>query len=97
MPQNGPPIPTSEYEETSARTEWADFRDALSETELQALSVIIHGNREIKHFADECGIMLEVLVDGINGKAMDCIGDSLLDDGFELYDDYQAHVKDLLR
>jgi hypothetical protein len=91
------PIPAMENEQVSANTIWADFRLILSETELQALSVLLRGNMDIKTFADECGIMLEVLVDGINEKAMDHIGDNLLDDAFVLYDDYMEHVKELLR
>ena len=97
MPQSGPPMPTMNHEEVTVNPDWANLRNALSETELQALSVIIRGNRDIKKFADECGIMLEVLVDGINEKAMDCIGDNLMDDGFDLYDDYHEHVKEIIR
>jgi len=95
MPQNMPPIAAIDNEQASANTIWADFRNTLSETELQALSVLIRGNMDIKKFADECGIMLEVLVDGINEKAMDSIGDNLMDDAFDLYDDYKEQVKDL--
>jgi len=96
MPQPMPPQPTMENEQVSANTLWTDFRNTLSETELQALSVFIRGNMDIKKFADECGIMLEVLVDGINEKAMDHIGDNLMDDAFVIYDDYKEHVKELL-
>lgn len=96
MPQPMPPIPTMENIQVPANTIWADLRNTLSETELQALSVFIRGNMDIKKFADECGIMLEVLVDGINEKAMDHIGDNLMDDAFVLYDDYKEHVKELL-
>ena len=35
-------------------------------------------------------------MDGINEKAMDSIGDSILDDGFELYDDYREQVKEMV-
>ena len=41
--------------------------------------------------------MLEVLVDGINEKAMDFIGDNLLDEEFVLYDDYKEQVKELIK
>ena len=40
--------------------------------------------------------MLEVLADGINEKAMDAIGDSLMDGEFVLYDDYIQQVKELV-
>ena len=42
-------------------------------------------------------MMLEVLVDGINEKAMDAIGDSLIDDEFVLYEDYINQVKELVK
>jgi hypothetical protein len=41
--------------------------------------------------------MLEVLVDQINEKAMDMIGDNLLDEEFALYKDYREQVKELIR
>jgi len=96
MPQNMPPIPTIENEQASAITIWADFKNTLSETELQALSVLLHEKTDIKKFANECGIMLEVLVDGINEKAMDSIGDNLMDDEFVLYEDYKDQIRELI-
>jgi len=75
---------------------WSDLKYILSETELRALSVIFQGN-DIKGFADECGAMLEVLIDGINEKAMDYIGDNLIDDDFVLYDDYKESVRELIK
>jgi hypothetical protein len=68
----------------------------LSDVEIKALSVVLQGEMELKKYADECGIMLEVLVDGINEKAIDFIGDNLLDDDFALYDDYKEQVKELV-
>ena len=35
-------------------------------------------------------------MDGINEKSMDCIGDSLLDDEFTIYDDYIEQVKGMV-
>ena len=68
---------------------------AFSDIELGALSAVLNGG-SLKLFADEHGIMLEVLADGINEKAMDFIGDNLLDDELELYDDYINQVKELV-
>lgn len=99
----------SEAELASPMSVWDNLKDALNEEEIKALSVILRGEEttaeglrpsalcSIKAFADECGIMLEVLVDGINGKAMDYIGDNLMDDEFVLYDDYKEQVKDLIK
>lgn len=75
---------------------WNQLKLALSEMQLQALTRIIHGGADVKQFADEHGIMLEVLADGINEKAVDVVGDSLLDDEFVIYDDYLAQVKEML-
>ena len=39
---------------------------------------------------------MEVLLDGINEKALDCTGDSILDDEAALYDDYREQVKEMV-
>ena len=74
-----------------------DLKSSLTEIEIKALSVIFHGKIELKKFADDCGIMLEVLVDGINEKAVDYMGDNLLDEDFALYDDYKEQVEEWIR
>ena len=74
---------------------WENLKDILTENELRALDVVLQGD-DIKAFADECGIMIEVLVDGINEKAMDYIGDNLMDEDFALYDDYKEPVSRML-
>ena len=42
------------------------------------------------------GMMPEVLADGINEKAVDTVGDSLLDGALALYEDYLEPVKGML-
>jgi len=87
-----PPASTSE-----TPSEPSDgLRDMLTDIERQALAIVLHGEMELTQFANKCGIMPEVLVDGINEKAMDCIGDSLLDEDFLLYEDYKEQVKELI-
>ncbi len=76
---------------------WEGLKNILTKVEIGALSVVLHGGMELKKYADECGIMQEVLVDGINEKAMDLIGDSLLDEEFSLYNDYKEQVKELIK
>lgn len=76
---------------------WESLKNELTEIEIKALSVVLHGEMDLKKYANECGVMLEVLVEGINEKAMDFISDSLLDDDFVIYDDYKEQVKDLIR
>ena len=75
-----------------AVSEWDVLRNALSPAETDALAVILHDNENIKAYADKINIMLEVLADGINEKAADIIGDSILEvDGERVivYDDYK--------
>jgi len=86
-----PPIKT-------AMDEWAALKTALSTTELEALSAILRGEADLKQFADEHGVMLEVLADGINEKAMDYVGDNLLEllDGMTLYEDYLEKVSEMV-
>ena len=75
---------------------WKDLKNALSQTEQEALQFILHGDADIRQFADEHNVMPEVLADGINEKAVDAVGDSLLDDEFSIYDDYLEQVREML-
>jgi len=67
----------------------------FNEVELKALTRLLRGG-DLKTFADEQGMMLEVLADSINVKAMDFIGDNLLDDDLALYEDYESKVKEMV-
>lgn len=78
------------------RNPWKGLGNLLTDIEREALVLSINGKTNIKHFADAHGIMLEVLMDSINEKSMDCIGDSLLDDEFMIYDDYIEQVKGMV-
>ncbi|MDR0489817.1 MAG: TerB N-terminal domain-containing protein [Oscillospiraceae bacterium] len=77
---------------------WASLKNALSAMELEALSLVLQGGADIKAFADENDIMLEVLADSINEKSADHIGDSILevDDGMSVYDEYRKNIEDIL-
>ena len=75
---------------------WEELNRSLTETERQALVLICSGSGDLKGFADAQGIMLEVLVDGINEKAMDAVGDALLDEEFMIYEDYIEEVRELV-
>ena len=74
---------------------WKDLKSALMQIEQAALQLILQGDADIRQFADANGIMPEVLADGINEKAVDTVGDSLLDDEFNIYDDYLEQVKEM--
>ncbi|MCL2754122.1 MAG: TerB N-terminal domain-containing protein [Oscillospiraceae bacterium] len=70
-------------------------KNAFIAIELKALALLLNGE-SLKAFADESGVMLEVLVDSLNEKALDLIGDNVIDDEFVLYDDYAEQVKEWL-
>ena len=55
----------------------------------------MHG-ADFRQFADDHHVMLEVLADGINEKAMDYIGDNLLDEDLAIYADYINQVKGMV-
>ena len=63
--------------------EWDVLRERLTETERQALRIILYEKANLKQFACQQGIMLEVLAEGINEKAADAVGDGILDNEFE--------------
>ncbi len=86
----------SDIEVSPALDIWDMLKESLCENELKALDVIIN-NGDLKKFADDTGIMLEVLVDGINEKAMDYIGDNILDDEMIIYEDYKDYVKGMVK
>jgi len=93
LPEDKPPQGNTP---TSMSDVWKTLKSTLTANERKALFLILNGETELKAFADECGLMLEVLVDGLNEKAMDAIGDNLVDEDFALYEDYREQVKELL-
>ena len=70
---------------------------ALNEVEKAALAALICGTAEFRKTADELGIMQEVLIDMINEKAIDYIGDNLIDEDFDIYDEYREQIEEMLR
>ncbi|MCL2218202.1 MAG: hypothetical protein FWB91_14460, partial [Defluviitaleaceae bacterium] len=90
------PDDTESSSSSSPVSIWATLREALTETERHALSKLLeNGPDAFKTFASSHGIMPEVLADGINEKAMDIIGDNILDftDIPEIYDDYKDNIE----
>lgn len=96
LKQDMPPVLSPDDETVAMLSVWESFKYVLTPVEKEALSVLLHGDMELKKYADECGIMLEVLVDGINEKAMDLIGDNIMDDEMVLYEDYIEQLKELV-
>lgn len=100
--QNELPLSVPETEEKaieeapSSSSPWETFKSALNEAEKQAVSLIASGQGDLRSAANASGIMPEVLADGINEKAMDFIGDNILDDELEIYEDYIEQIKSIL-
>jgi len=78
-----------EAETSESQNGWKALIDALTPTEIKALKILLQNSITLKQFADENKIMLEVLADNINEKANDHIGDNILDEEFEIYEDYK--------
>ena len=78
---------------------WSSLKSALTVIEIETISMALHGDTDIKTFADKNGIMPEVLVGGINEKAMDFIGDNILetDGGITVYDDYKESAAEMVK
>lgn len=76
---------------------WTMLKEALSGTELETLKLALSGGN-VKAVAVSENVMLEVLLDGINDKAMDCVGDALLEfDGtVVIYDDYKEKLMEMV-
>ena len=77
---------------------WDTLRDALTATERESLSIALRGGADIRAFADENGVMLEILADSINEKAMDHIGDNILemDENMTVYGEYKQKVSEMV-
>ncbi len=76
---------------------WRELWQVLTPREREALEILSRGGEGLRAFADREGVMLEVLLEGINGKAMDVLGDALADEGPALYEDYAEQVKEMVR
>ena len=100
VPGRPPEIQTNEPPLTLSFADgWKALKNALTDIERQALSLALQEGADIKAFANESNIMLEVLADGINEKAADYIGDSILelDEEMILYDEYKDNIVSLIK
>jgi len=86
------------HEGTTIANPWATFKNSLSPVEQEALQITLSNPDGIKTFANDNNIMLEILADGINEKAMDTIGDNILElaDTMVIYEDYISEIEGLL-
>ena len=67
----------------------------LTEDEHRFLCCLLRG--ESVRWIRERGLMLSVLVDGINEKLFDVFGDTVLDDTPDVIEDYRDELKETLK
>lgn len=76
---------------------WSAFVSSLEPVELTALINILEGIpvKSMHEFAKGSGYMLEVLLDGINQKAFEFTGDTIMEltDEIEVYDEYIENLR----
>jgi hypothetical protein len=93
-PSPSPPPPAITTPPPSAAGGWETLANALTALEKEALSLILAGE-DIRAFALRHSLMPEVLADSINDKAMDAIGDAILemDDMPRVYEEYRERAE----
>lgn len=76
---------------------WHQLVSILTEPETAALRAALKGE-DVKVVARGSGIMLEVLLDGVNSKAMDIIGDTILEinDTVDVYEEYKEKLMEVV-
>ncbi|HAJ59637.1 MAG TPA: hypothetical protein DCP31_10500 [Cyanobacteria bacterium UBA8543] len=97
-----PPLPQEQIPELP--DEWTEFRLQLADYEFLVLKAIAEQDNPsgvIKKIAQEHLTMPEVLIDSINERAMDAIGDLIIDSGSSstplIRAEYSAAVKNLIK
>lgn len=91
------PVEPTPSAEPSPADMWSEWSRSLSDLEREAVKIMLRG-QDIRTFAVQNRIMLEVLADSINQKAMDFMGDTILelDDTPVLYEDYTDKLAEIL-
>jgi hypothetical protein len=86
------PVKTQEFQDV-----WSGFAASLELYEATAVKKILEGAslRAMNDYARENGLMLEVLLDNINNKALDACGDTIMEinDEITVYDDYTEYLR----
>lgn len=72
---------------------WTQLQSLLDETEMEALALALQ-DKPLMNYAMQRNVMLEVLIDGINQKAMDSVGDAIIEagDAVIVYDEYREEL-----
>jgi len=85
--------------------EWNEFMMRLPKYELQVLKAVVEQNNtsaKIKNIAEENITMPELLIDMLNKRALNIIGDLIIEPGYGssppvITEDYLTNVKNLLK
>jgi hypothetical protein len=93
-----PPLAASPAEPAEAGPDiWDVFARSLSETEKAAVRLFLRdaSSEELLAFSRNSRVMPEVLADGINQKALDAAGDSILEftDKIRVFEEYRDDLK----
>ena len=76
---------------------WQRLIRSLNKTEQEALKLILNGSagNELLSFAQNDGIMPEVLVDSLNEKALEAVGDNIIElsDTVKVFEEYQEELE----
>ncbi len=82
------------YKKEGLDEEWISF---FENVDLDSLAAVMHGKAALEKHAKRRGVMPEVMLDDINTVASDTIGDLLLDEENDIYEEYkeiiQSHLK----
>ena len=82
----------------SCTDEWSAFIDCLSKVQIEALSVILSGQavaEKLQSLSIRNNSLTEVVLEGINEVALECIGDNIIETGdvsVYIYDDYVENL-----
>lgn len=93
---SSPVLPTA-VPEKAGQDIWDAFARSLSETEKAAVRLLLRdaSSDELLTFSKNSRVMPEVLADGINQKALDAAGDSILEftDQIRVFEEYRDDLK----
>lgn len=93
----------SSYLQSNEENEWQELFGELSSYELQTLLIIldqINANPKLEELSKKSGILMEVMIEGINEKALEIIGDNLIESSEEvpiIYEDYISYIRKFLQ
>lgn len=81
--------------------EWLELKNKFINSEMEALKIILKKSmKDLYELSTKDGILIEVLIEGINNKALETIGDNLIEFSEEqpiIYDEYIDEVRNMIQ